>query len=690
MWDDSGYADAEAGLISVAVLAASAGGCGIGEGSGSAQGPLWILGCRDGDPLRNAGQAHGLRPEAHLLCRRADRRYRRHPAKQPPDHQHEAQRQLGGDQRHPLLRHPQLGPDRPLHSRPNRQWRPRLGHVVGDAGPGWYGGHRAPRAAVVHAARHHGRAASDSSGSLRARRGVVLAAGDAATSHRRCIHPRSLPSPEWRTTVTSPSATSAARCSSDPDRSSRTLAPDARKRIDDDFKVAYDEQLQATFQFTVEDERVAAAMRDMAVPPSTPVIGGMLSGNFDFDLSAGASRRRSRSRPSTCRTIRSASRWSRSRPAATPSGGSRAGRARGRPTTGAPRSCRWRRRASACASRIEREKGKVAWGELIAIERPGPDRVPPPCPLFGTCGGCQWQHVTIAAQHAAKRAIVERALGAPLTAVVAASPPFGYRDRAKLAVGARAGRSGSARGGRTISSTSPLPAVRPRAGARAAGAARDRARTGAGRRDRRAGGQRRRSRQRRPGRPDQRGARAAGDSIVSARRASSGCRWRESRRWGGRTSTSPSRDRRRCAFPADGFAQVGRAGNAALVAAVMEAVGAAPGVVFELYAGSGNLTRHLVRAAPRRGGLRRRSGGDRARRAQRAGGGLVAAAAGRRRRHRRARSAARGRGQGAPGGRRARAPAHRLRVVRSADAGARRAAAAGGRLRADARRSRWT
>ena len=63
--------------------------------------------------------------------------------------------------------------------------------------------------------------------------------------------------------------------------------PDARQPIDDNFKVAYDEQLQATFQFTVEDERVAAAMRDMVVPPSTPVIGGMLSGNFDFDLKRG-------------------------------------------------------------------------------------------------------------------------------------------------------------------------------------------------------------------------------------------------------------------------------------------------------------------------------------------------------------------------------------------------------------------
>ena len=49
-------------------------------------------------------------------------------------------------------------------------------------------------------------------------------------------------------------------------------------------------------------------------------------------------------------------------------------------------------------------------------------------------------------------------------------------------------------------------------------------------------------------------------------------------------------------MPADGFAQVGRAGNAALVAAVIDAVGSSPGAVLELYAGSGNLTRHLVGA----------------------------------------------------------------------------------------------
>jgi 23S rRNA (uracil1939-C5)-methyltransferase len=52
-------------------------------------------------------------------------------------------------------------------------------------------------------------------------------------------------------------------------------------------------------------------------------------------------------------------------------------------------------------------------------------------------------------------------------------------------------------------------------------------------------------------------------------------------------------------IPAGGFAQVGRAANAALVAAVMEAVGSQPGAVLELYAGSGNFTRALAARAVR-------------------------------------------------------------------------------------------
>ena len=35
---------------------------------------------------------------------------------------------------------------------------------------------------------------------------------------------------------------------------------------------------------------------------------------------------------------------------------------------------------------LVREKERVAWGELLSIERAGPDRTQAPCPLFGSCG----------------------------------------------------------------------------------------------------------------------------------------------------------------------------------------------------------------------------------------------------------------------------------------------------------------
>lgn len=81
--------------------------------------------------------------------------------------------------------------------------------------------------------------------------------------------------------------------------------------------------------------------------------------------------------------------------------------------------------------------------EITAILTPGPDRVAPPCPAFGVCGGCQWQHVSAAAQRAAKTALVRAQLTrAAATDVVApilyTDEAFGYRGRIALVVEGRA------------------------------------------------------------------------------------------------------------------------------------------------------------------------------------------------------------------------------------------------------------
>lgn len=95
---------------------------------------------------------------------------------------------------------------------------------------------------------------------------------------------------------------------------------------------------------------------------------------------------------------------------------------------------------------IDEIKPNFARGRLHEIVTPSPDRVPPPCPVFGTCGGCQWQHVSPAAQRDAKERIVRRLLeplaGSPdsIRPIVSVGEGLAYRNRLVLPV--RAGREG--------------------------------------------------------------------------------------------------------------------------------------------------------------------------------------------------------------------------------------------------------
>ncbi len=86
---------------------------------------------------------------------------------------------------------------------------------------------------------------------------------------------------------------------------------------------------------------------------------------------------------------------------------------------------------------IVKDKGSFAEAELVQVLQPSPDRVHAPCPYYGACGGCQYQHAGYAAQLAMKRSVLgetlERAGLCELPEVaVHAGEPWGYRNRIRL------------------------------------------------------------------------------------------------------------------------------------------------------------------------------------------------------------------------------------------------------------------
>jgi len=60
--------------------------------------------------------------------------------------------------------------------------------------------------------------------------------------------------------------------------------------------------------------------------------------------------------------------------------------------------------------RIVEENKRYATGVLGEIIQPSPVRVKPPCPVFGKCGGCQWQHIPYEIQWKTKMGGVRQAL----------------------------------------------------------------------------------------------------------------------------------------------------------------------------------------------------------------------------------------------------------------------------------------
>jgi len=88
--------------------------------------------------------------------------------------------------------------------------------------------------------------------------------------------------------------------------------------------------------------------------------------------------------------------------------------------------------------RFDRVKGSVAFASIVEILEPSPQRVEPPCPYFGRCGGCDFQQLNYRAQLDAKVEIIRdclRRLGGiedvPKFAITPAPNEWRYRARAQ-------------------------------------------------------------------------------------------------------------------------------------------------------------------------------------------------------------------------------------------------------------------
>ena len=75
----------------------------------------------------------------------------------------------------------------------------------------------------------------------------------------------------------------------------------------------------------------------------------------------------------------------------------------------------------------------------MRVAEPSPARVEPPCPVFGRCGGCQYQHASYEAQLRLKRDILAETLRRvgkiefdAARIGTEAGEPFGYRNRAQF------------------------------------------------------------------------------------------------------------------------------------------------------------------------------------------------------------------------------------------------------------------
>lgn len=89
--------------------------------------------------------------------------------------------------------------------------------------------------------------------------------------------------------------------------------------------------------------------------------------------------------------------------------------------------------------RIVQDRKRYAEAELVELLEAAPQRRRPPCPVFGDCGGCQWQHLPYAEQCRWKERIFAETLqrqakidASVLRPLVPAPDEWGYRSRVQF------------------------------------------------------------------------------------------------------------------------------------------------------------------------------------------------------------------------------------------------------------------
>jgi 23S rRNA (uracil1939-C5)-methyltransferase len=91
------------------------------------------------------------------------------------------------------------------------------------------------------------------------------------------------------------------------------------------------------------------------------------------------------------------------------------------------------------AATIVEEKRNFVRAEATRLVTTSPQRVPPPCPYFGVCGGCQYQQAQYETQLAMKHEILRETLTRssiplPHSIETLAAEPWEYRNRVRFAI----------------------------------------------------------------------------------------------------------------------------------------------------------------------------------------------------------------------------------------------------------------